>query len=77
MGGDPIDTQDLHVLLVESRGDLKRLSEMVEHHLVYDDAIHADHERRLRTNERFRWMTVGAVGLVTSVFTSIAVFFNR
>lgn len=59
---------DLHVLLVEIRGDVKATRDMVEKHLADDNRVHTDHENRLRVNEKFRWgvtavlMAMAAIG---------------
>jgi hypothetical protein len=50
---------------IETQG--KATHDMVAAHIAVDDAVHKDHETRIRSSEKFRWLVMGAIILVTSI----------
>jgi hypothetical protein len=75
-----VTQHDLHVLLVEIRGELRAARVDIAAHLKDDEKTHArleataaDHEMRLRANDKFRW-GIAAVLAVTTALGSWGIF---
>ncbi len=64
-----VTPNDLMVLLTEIKGDVKATHDAVARHLKDDDRIHADHEKRLRVNEKFRWSATAVLVVISALGT--------
>lgn len=71
-----VTPHDLHVLLVEIRGELQAARSDIAAHLKDDDKTHArlergitDHEQRLRANDKFRWGASAVLAAITALGT--------
>ncbi len=64
-----VTPNDLMVLLTEIKGDVKATHDVVSLHLEQDDRIHADHEKRLRVNEKFRWSATAVLVVISALGT--------
>ncbi len=64
-----VTPNDLMVMLTEIKGDVKATHDAVSRHLKEDDRIHADHEKRLRVNEKFRWGATAIMVVISALGT--------
>jgi hypothetical protein len=75
-----VTTADLYRELVGLRGDLSALAIRFERVDVVNtaaEAVHADHENRLRALEAFRWKLIGGCVLVSAVAGAAASYLHR
>lgn len=59
-----MDTNETLLARIDER--TLAILEKIEAHLKRDDEVHEDLESRMRTQERFRYLLLGAAALVTS-----------
>ncbi len=54
--------------IAETRKDVEYIKQMIETNIANQMG---DHETRLRGLEKFRWTTIGAVSVISSIFTIV------
>lgn len=66
------DNTEVLVAIARLEGKVDALADKVESHLNADTVVHVDHEKRIRANERGRWLHTGVASVLGSIVTGFA-----